>query len=64
MFSYFKNYKKLQINIFLCSCTRSEVVLPRPQAASATQRIDFVSEMTNQTNITCCLSALTDSSLA
>jgi hypothetical protein len=57
MFSYFENYKKLQINIL-------KVVLPRPEAASATQRIDFVSEMTNQTNITCCLSALTDSSLA
>jgi hypothetical protein len=57
MFSYFENYKKLQINIV-------KVVLPRPEAASATQRIDFVSEMTNQTNITCCLSALTDSSLA
>jgi hypothetical protein len=57
MFSYFENYKKLQINIL-------KVVLPRPLASSATQRIDFVSEMTNQTNITCCLSALTDSSLA
>jgi hypothetical protein len=57
MFSYFENYKKLQINIV-------KVVLPRPEAASATQRIDFASEMSNQTNITCCLSARTDSSLA